>query len=143
MKKNFKNKKIFYFLYLQCSFKAFEVALLHFKADGHCPMENTNSGKPRKSLEKNRFPGIPGKFSSLYHLFVRTVLDSLSPWDMQYGTMSQPLYNQSYLVTTMGPCHNQFLISHIWSQPFIITHYGTMSQPLYNHTLYGTMSQPL
>jgi hypothetical protein len=28
-------------------------------------MGNTHSGKPRKSLEKPGFPGIPGKFSSL------------------------------------------------------------------------------
>jgi hypothetical protein len=28
-------------------------------------MGNTHSGKPRNSLEKHGFPGIPGKFSSV------------------------------------------------------------------------------
>jgi hypothetical protein len=60
----------------RCCFKAFGVLLLHFKVDKmnrgviffkifFARMGNTHSGKPRKSLEKHGFPGIPGKFSSL------------------------------------------------------------------------------
>jgi hypothetical protein len=33
-------------------------------------MGNTNSGKPRKSLENPRFLGIPRKFLSLYKLWL-------------------------------------------------------------------------
>jgi hypothetical protein len=58
----------------RCSFKAFGVALLHFKVDkmnlGVTQMGNTHSGKPRKSLEKNGFPGIPRKFSSLMDVVI-------------------------------------------------------------------------
>jgi hypothetical protein len=58
----------------RCSFKAFGVTLLHFKVDKMnwgviftkkniyifvAQIRNTHSGKPRKSLEKPGFPGIP------------------------------------------------------------------------------------
>jgi hypothetical protein len=57
----------------RCSLKALRVILLHFKVDkmnrGVIKKEkkkgNIHSGKPRKSLDKPGFPGIPGKFSSL------------------------------------------------------------------------------
>jgi hypothetical protein len=90
----------------RCSFKAFEVTLLHFKVDkmnwgsfSLKKMGNTHSGKPQKSLEKRGFTGIPRKFSSL-DLNVRW-----SQWKSRDKTLK---YVKAFKLYSAHGCHATF-----------------------------------